>query len=277
MERPIARLRRGAAVEGLIAMLVGCIAEDYTDATDLASMLLKHGMRTAQHIGVPLDDEVVTDADAEAVALRLRTGPVRHAVSESLTTLAWVRAVCCRHVFFKYCSTFDSTVAGNVGPVADALLAVLGVGFALACPTFPLSARSVYKGYLVVGGVLLNESGMGNHPLTPMRDAHLVRVLSRQTNGTVVLVPYAVVEQGGAVIRGAMTVLAKQGWRYAIVDAINDVHLVAVLEAAAAHALIAGGSGVAMGLPATFPACCRHWRVRGGAGRIVLARDAGTA
>jgi uncharacterized protein YgbK (DUF1537 family) len=197
--------------------------------------------------------------------------------------------VCCRQALFKYYLTFDSTDAGNIGPVADSLLMALAVSFALACPAFPLNARRVYKGCLFVGGVLLNESGMGNHPLTPMRDANLVRVLSRQTNGTVGLVPYAVVEQDGTVIRGSMTVLAEQGWRYAIVDAVNDVHLVAAGEAAAAHVLITGGSGVAMGLPATFPAC---WSVigagrsrragdlggrGGGAGRIDLARDAGTA
>jgi uncharacterized protein YgbK (DUF1537 family) len=185
MERTIARLRRGAAVEGLIAMLLGCIADDYTGATDLASMLLKHGMRRAQHIGVPRADEVATDADAEAVALTLRTAPVRRTVSKSLTTLAWLRTVCCRQVLFKYCSTFDSTDAGNIGPVADALLAALAVGFAFACPAFPLNARSVYKGYVFVGGVRLNESRMANHRLTPMRDANLMRVLSRQTNGTV--------------------------------------------------------------------------------------------
>jgi uncharacterized protein YgbK (DUF1537 family) len=251
MERTIARLRCGAAAERLIAMLLDCIADDYTGATDLASMLLKHGMRPAQHIGTPHADEVVTDADAEAVALAVRTAPVRQAVSESLTTLAWLCAVCCRQVFFKYCSTFDSTGAGNTGPVANALLAALAVGLALACPAFPLNARSVYKSYLFVGGVLLNESRMGNHPLTPMRDANLVRVLSRQTNGTVGLAPYVLVEEGGAVIRGAMTALAEQGWRYANVDAINDVHLVVAGEAAAARALITGGYDIAMGLLTT--------------------------
>jgi uncharacterized protein YgbK (DUF1537 family) len=147
---------------------------------------------------------------------------------------------------------FDSTNEGNIGPVADALLTAVGVGFAPACPASSLNVRSVNKGHLFVGSVLLDESGMENHPLTPMRDANLVRVLSRQTNGTVVLVLYAVVEQGRAVIRGAMTAPAEQGWRYAVLDAVNYVHLVAVGEAATAHALITGGSGVAMGLPANF-------------------------
>jgi uncharacterized protein YgbK (DUF1537 family) len=201
---------------------------------------------------VPREDEAAPEADAVVVALKSRTAPPRQALSESLAALDWLRRAGCRQVFFKYCSTFDSTDAGNIGPVADALLAALGSGFALACPAFPLNARSVYQGYLFVGGVLLNESGMENHPLTPMRDANLVRVLSRQTDGTVGLVPYAVVEQGAAAIRGAMTALAEQGRRYAIVDAVSDLHLVAIGEAAAAHALITGGSGVAMGLPANF-------------------------
>jgi 3-dehydrotetronate 4-kinase len=250
MGRTIAHFRGSIAVEGLIDMLLGCIADDYTGATDLASMLVKHGMRTVQYIGMTPADEVVTDADAEVVTLKLPAATVRRAASESVTTLAGLRAAGCRQAVLKYCSTFDSTDAGNIGLVADALPEALGVGFALACPAFPLNVCSVYKGYLFVGGVLLNESGLENHPLTPMRDADLVRVLSRQPNGTVGLVPYAVVEQGGAVIRGAMTALAEQGWRYAIVDSVNDVHLVAVGKVAAAHALITGGSGVAMGLPA---------------------------
>jgi uncharacterized protein YgbK (DUF1537 family) len=235
-------------------MLLGCIADDFTGATDLASMLVKHGMRTVQCIGVPRADEPAPDVDAVVVALKSRTAPVRQAVSESLAALDWLRAAGCRQVFFKYCSTFDSTDDGNIGPVADALLAALGSGFALACPAFPANARSVYQGHLFVGSVLLNESGMENHPLTPMKDANLVRVLSRQTDGTVGLVPYAVVEQGAAVVRATMASLAEQGRRYAIVDAVSDAHLLTIGEAAASHALITGGSGVAMGLPANFRA-----------------------
>ena len=235
-------------------MLLGCIADDFTGATDLASMLVKNGMRTVQCIGVPREGETAPDADAVVVALKSRTAPVRQAVSESLAALSWLLAGGCRQVFFKYCSTFDSTDAGNIGPVADALLNALGSGFALACPAFPANARSVYQGHLFVGSVLLNESGMENHPLTPMRDANLVRVLSRQTDGTVGLVPYAVVEQGAVAIRATMAALAEQGRRYAIVDAVSDAHLLAIGEAAAGHALITGGSGVAMGLGANFRA-----------------------
>jgi 3-dehydrotetronate 4-kinase len=233
-------------------MLLGAIADDFTGATDLASMLVRGGMRTMQLIGLPRPGEPVPDADAVVVALKSRTAPVKQAVEESLAALTWLRDAGCRQFFFKYCSTFDSTDAGNIGPVADALIAALGCGFALACPAFPANARSVYQGHLFVGGTLLNESGMEHHPLTPMTDANLVRVLSRQTDGTVGLVPYATVEQGAMAIRQAMTALKEQGRRYAIVDAVSDSHLLAIGEAAEHHALITGGSGVAMGLPANF-------------------------
>ncbi|HET7880834.1 MAG TPA: 3-oxo-tetronate kinase [Acetobacteraceae bacterium] len=233
-------------------MLLGAIADDFTGATDLCSMLVRGGMRTVQLIGVPRPEDAAPDADAVVVALKSRTAPVKQAVDESLAALAWLRAGGCRQFFFKYCSTFDSTDAGNIGPVADALVAALGCGFALACPAFPANARSVYQGHLFVGSMLMNESGMEHHPLTPMTDANLVRVLSRQTDGTVGLVPFATVEQGAIAIRQAMTALKEQGRRYAIVDAVSDLHLTAIGEAAEPHALITGGSGVAMGLPGNF-------------------------
>jgi uncharacterized protein YgbK (DUF1537 family) len=233
-------------------MLLGAIADDFTGATDLCSMLVRGGMRTVQLIGVPGRDDPVPDADAVVVALKSRTAPVRQAVTESLQALDWLRTAGCRQFFFKYCSTFDSTDEGNIGPVADTLVDALGSGFALACPAFPTNARTVYQGHLFVGGALLNESGMENHPLTPMTDANLVRVLSRQTDGTVGLVPFTTVDQGAQAIRRAMTALKEQGRRYAIVDAITDAHLMSIGEAAAGHALITGGSGVAMGLPENF-------------------------
>ena len=232
--------------------LLGCIADDFTGATDLASMLVKNGMRAVQVIGVPEAGAPVPEADAIIVALKSRTAPVRQAVGESLAALAWLKSAGCSQFFFKYCSTFDSTDAGNIGPVADALVEALGCGFALACPAFPVNGRSVYMGHLFVGGVLLNESGMEKHPLTPMTDANLVRVLGRQTEGTVGLVPYATVDQGAAAIRKAMTGLKEQGRRYAIVDAVSDAHLQAIGEAAENHALITGGSGIAIGLPENF-------------------------
>jgi uncharacterized protein YgbK (DUF1537 family) len=199
-------------------------------------------------------DGAVPDADAVVIALKSRTSPVAEAIGDSLAALRWLQAAGCRQVFQKYCSTFDSTDAGNIGPVADALVAALGCGFALACPAFPANNRSVFQGHLFVGTALLNESGMEHHPLTPMRDANLVRVLSHQTEGTVGLVPWATVSQGAQAIRRAMGALKEQGRRYAIVDAITEADLMAIGEAAAGHALITGGSGVAMGLPANFRA-----------------------
>jgi uncharacterized protein YgbK (DUF1537 family) len=233
-------------------MLLGAIADDFTGATDLCSMLVRGGMRTVQLIGVPSPDLPAPDADAVVVALKSRTAPAREAVAESLAALRWLQAAGAHQYFFKYCSTFDSTAQGNIGPVADALVDALGSGFALACPAFPTNARTVYQGHLFVGGALLNESGMEHHPLTPMTDANLVRVLSAQTEGTVGLVPFVTVDQGANAIRDAITQLKERGRRYAIVDAISDAHLLAIGEAAANHALVTGGSGVAMGLPANF-------------------------
>jgi uncharacterized protein YgbK (DUF1537 family) len=232
--------------------LLGCIADDFTGATDLAAMLVNGGMRTVQVIGVPAPGDAAPDADAIVIALKSRTAPVSAAVGESLAALAWLQAAGCRQFFFKYCSTFDSTEEGNIGPVADALVAALDCGFALACPAFPANNRSVFQGHLFVGSALLSESGMENHPLTPMTDSNLVRVLGRQSSGSVGLVPFATVERGPATIRAAMTALKEQGRRYAIVDAVSDAHLHAIGEAAAAHALITGGSGVAIGLPENF-------------------------
>ena len=233
-------------------MLLGAIADDFTGATDLCSMLVRGGMRTVQLIGVPSPCLAVPEADAVVVALKSRTAPVRQAVNDSLAGLKWLQAAGARQFFFKYCSTFDSTDHGNIGPVADALVGALDCGFALVCPAFPTNARTIYQGHLFVGGSLLNESGMEHHPLTPMTDANLVRVLSPQTEGTVGLVPFVTVDQGANAIRDAMTALKERGRRYAVLDAITDAHLVAIGEAAAAHALITGGSGVAMGLPENF-------------------------
>ena len=235
-----------------MTVILGCIADDFTGATDLASTLVRGGMRTVQLIGIP--DGEPPDSDAIVVALKSRTTPAAEAVAESLAAFRWLQTAGCRQFFQKYCSTFDSTEAGNIGPVADALLQALGAGFALACPAFPANNRSVFQGHLFVGQALLSESGMEHHPLTPMRDPNLVRVLSRQTDGTVGLVPWAVVSQGAQAIRRAMGTLKEQGRRYAIVDAITEADLIAIGEAASAHALITGGSGVAMGLPATYRA-----------------------
>jgi hypothetical protein len=231
-------------------LLLGCIADDFTGATDLANTLVKGGMTAVQVIGVPTGP--LPEADAVIIALKSRTAPVGEAVAQSLAACDALLAAGAKQIFWKYCSTFDSTDHGNIGPVADALLKRLGSGFALACPAFPTNGRTIYLGHLFVGNALLNESGMENHPLTPMTDANLVRVLGRQTDGAVGLVSFTTVEQGAAATRQAMMRLAEQGRRYAIVDAVTDQHLLAIGEAAAQHALITGGSGVAMGLPENF-------------------------
>lgn len=231
-------------------LLLGCIADDFTGATDLANTLVKGGMSAVQVIGVP--DGPLPDADAVIIALKTRTAPVGAAVAQSLAACDALVAAGAKQLFWKYCSTFDSTDAGNIGPVGDALLKRLGSGFAIACPAFPTNGRTIYLGHLFVGGVLLNESGMQDHPLTPMTDPNLVRVLSRQTDGGVGLVPFNTVELGATAIRREMTRLADAGRRWAIVDAVTDAHLMAIGEAVAPHALVSGGSGVAMGLPENF-------------------------
>jgi uncharacterized protein YgbK (DUF1537 family) len=217
-------------------------------------MLVQHGMRTTQLIGVPDGQDAATGAETDAVvvALKSRAAPVRDAVQQSLRALDWLRGAGCRQFFFKYCSTFDSTDEGNIGPVADALIDTLDCGFALACPAVPTNGRTVYQGHLFVGQTLLNESGMESHPVTPMRDASLVRMLSRQTEGTVGLVGFSTVEKGPEAIRLALTALKEQGRRYAIVDALTDRHLYEIGEAAATQTLITGGSGIAMGLAQNF-------------------------
>jgi uncharacterized protein YgbK (DUF1537 family) len=230
--------------------LLGCIADDFTGATDLASTLVRHGMRAVQVIGVP--DGPLPEADAVIVALKSRTIPASEAVAQSLAACDALLAAGAKQILFKYCSTFDSTEEGNIGPVAEALMKRLGAGFAIACPAFPTNGRTIYQGHLFVGGNLLNESGMEKHPLTPMTDANLVRVLGRQAQSGVGLIPFGVVEQGAAAIRREMARLSESGRALAIADAVTDAHLMALGEASAEHALITGGSGIAMGLPENF-------------------------
>ena len=232
-------------------MLLGCIADDFTGATDLASTLVRQGMRTVQVIGVP---DTVPDADAVVVALKSRTAPVNDAVAWSLAACDKLLGAGAKQIFWKYCSTFDSTSVGNIGPVADALMKRLDAGMAIFCPAFPTNGRTLFQGHLFVGSALLSESGMEQHPLTPMTDANLVRVLTAQTAHGVGLVPFTTVEQGAGAIRAALTRLSDQGRRCAIVDAVTDAHLLAIGEAVALHPLVTGGSGVAMGLPANFRA-----------------------
>ncbi|MCG6875683.1 MAG: four-carbon acid sugar kinase family protein [Betaproteobacteria bacterium] len=231
-------------------MLLGTIADDYTGATDLANMLVRGGMRTVQLLGVPR--ESAPDADAVVVALKSRTIAPHDAVAQSLAALEWLRKAQARQLFFKYCSTFDSTERGNIGPVADALMSALGTDFTIACPAFPENGRTIFRGHLFVGDVLLSESGMKDHPLTPMTDANLVRVLQRQTARRVGLVRHDTVAAGDAAIRARFDALREEGTGIAIVDAVSDADLHAIGAACADLPLVTGGSGVAIGLPDNF-------------------------
>jgi uncharacterized protein YgbK (DUF1537 family) len=226
---------------------LGCIADDFTGATDLANNLVRAGMRAVQTIGVP--EGPAPEADAVVVALKSRTIPAADAVAQSLQALRWLRAQGARQFYFKVCSTFDSTPRGNIGPVAEALLQELGASFCCVTPAFPENARTVYKGHLFVGDVLLSDSGMRNHPLTPMTDANLVRVLQAQSQGQVALVDHRVVRGGAAPIHARLRQLQDEGVRFAVVDALDNEDLMHLGRAITDHPLVVAGSGVAIGLP----------------------------
>lgn len=232
-------------------LLLGCIGDDVTGSTDLANTLVRNGMRTVQLLGVPDDNADVPDADAIVIALKSRTAPVKDAVAESLAARRWLQNRDAKQLYFKYCSTFDSTDQGNIGPVADALLDGIG-SFTVVCPAFPENKRTIYKGHLFVGDLLLSDSPMRNHPLTPMTDASLVRVLARQTAGKVGLLELNIVKQGASAVRAAMQQLISNGFRYAVLDATEDAHLMILGEACRDLPLITGGSGMALGLPENF-------------------------
>lgn len=233
--------------------LLGCIADDFTGATDLANMLVRGGMRTVQSIGIPSSEVAAgLDADAIVIALKSRTIPVAEAVEQSLAALAWLREQGCEQFFFKYCSTFDSTAAGNIGQVSEALLAALGSDFTLACPAFPENGRTIFRGHLFVQDQLLNESGMQHHPLTPMTDANLVRVLQSQTGLNVGLLRYDTIAQGAEQVRQRIAELRVQGVGMAIADALSDRDLYTLGTACADLPLLTGGSGLALGLPENF-------------------------
>ncbi len=234
-----------------MSIKLGCIADDFTGATDLANNLVRAGMRTVQTIGIPgapLRDE----ADAVVVALKTRTLPAAEAVAQSLQALQWLQAQGAEQIYFKYCSTFDSTPTGNIGPVTDALMSRLDTAFTIATPAFPDNKRTVFKGYLFAGDVLLNESGMQHHPLTPMTDPNLVRVLSAQTSRRVGLIDYAVVARGSDAIRARIQELMAQGIEIAIIDAVSNDDLLALGPALRGMPLVTAGSGVAIGLPGNW-------------------------
>ena len=241
-------------------VLLGVIADDFTGATDVAGMLVQAGMETLLTIGVPpLGDDVgaALDADAVVVALKSRTVAPADAVRESLAALARLQAAGCKRFYFKVCSTFDSTPRGNIGPVAEALLAALGSDFTIACPAFPENGRSVYRGHLFVGDALLSDTGMKDHPLTPMSDANLVRWLQAQTVLKVGLLRQDAVAAGVDAVTSRIAALRGEGVRIAIADAISNADLCTLAAACADLPLLVAGSGVALGLPVAYAA--RGW------------------
>ena len=227
-------------------MILGCIADDFTGAGDIACTLAREGMRTS--LVTDLAALEGNSADAGVVALKSRSIPVEQAVEQSLAALAALQRAGCRQIVFKYCSTFDSTPVGNIGPVAEALAEALGARAVVVCPAFPANGRTVYQGTLFVGDRPMAESGMRDHPITPMTDSDIRRWLSRQCKGDVAHVPHQIVRQGSAAIASALA----SRETLTVVDAISDDDLRAIGKAVRDDPLVTGGSGIALELPANF-------------------------
>ncbi len=243
---------------------IGIIADDFTGATDIGNSFVRSGMRCTLTIGVPQSDEPFTETDALVVALKTRSIPREDAVRQSLHACSWLQKQGVHVYYFKYCSTFDSTAEGNIGPVIDALVDMLGIRQTVVAPAFPENHRTVYQGHLFVGDRLLHESGMEHHPLTPMKDANLVRFLSTQTPASIGLIPYSVISAGSDAIRNRIKELQNQQPTYMVADSLDNHNLAALAEAVADFTLITGGSGLAEQLPAVYE------RI----GAITLRRDA---
>jgi uncharacterized protein YgbK (DUF1537 family) len=237
-----------------MTLKLGCIADDFTGGTDLANNLVRAGMRTVQVIGVPDAAAPIPEADAVVVALKSRTAPVADAVAQSLAAARWLRAQGATQIYFKVCSTFDSTPKGNIGPVTEALMDELDADFVVVTPAFPENGRTIFKGHLFVGDLLLSDSSMKNHPLTPMTDANLVRVMQAQlaapAGRRVGLIDYRCVVQGAAAIGQRIAALRAEGVTLAVVDGLGDDDLRALATASAPLRLVVAGSGLAIGIPA---------------------------
>jgi 3-dehydrotetronate 4-kinase len=248
---------------------LGCIADDFTGATDLANNLVRSGMRVLQYMGTPNAESAhADDADAIVIALKSRTIEPSLAVAQSIAASRWLCARGAEQIYFKYCSTFDSTPKGNIGPVLDALLEELGSDFAISTPAFPDNGRTVFMGHLFVGDVPLHESGMRNHPLTPMTDSNLVRVLQAQTKHKVGLVPYALIAKGSQATQERFDRLKADGIKHAIADAVSNGDLMTLGKSLTGHRLVSGGSGVAIGLP-------QNWSIAPNAASAELPRATG--
>ena len=257
--------------------ILGAIADDFTGATDLAGLLARSGMPVSLRIGVP-GTPPGNSAAVEVIALKTRAAPVGRAVAEARAALAWLKAAGASRFYWKYCSTFDSTPQGNIGPVAEALLADLDASQTIYCPAFPENGRRVFMGHLFVGRQLLAESPMKDHPLTPMRDSNLMRLLAPQVGGAVDLLDHAIVAQGAEAVRSALDVFAARGIAHIVADAIGMDDLEAIAAGAAHLPLLTGGSALAMPLPALYRAAglldvdmSRQARPRVGSGTVILS------
>lgn len=224
-------------------MKIGVIADDFTGATDIAGFLVKNGVKTVQIIDRPEGDADVS-AEAFVVSLKSRSCDPRQAIRMSLDALEWLLQQGCDKIYFKYCSTFDSTSEGNIGPVGDAILERMGEKITVVCPALPVNGRTLYKGYLFVHDTLLNESGMRDHPLNPMKDAKISRVLGSQSSGKVGEIHYEVIEKGPDAIREKLNELKVKGCRYVVVDTLDDSHLSCIAQATAELKVYTGGSGL---------------------------------
>jgi uncharacterized protein YgbK (DUF1537 family) len=231
-----------------VTLALGCIADDYTGASDLANTLTRCGLRTVQTIGVPSDDLKLPEVDAVVVSLKSRSIEASQAVAKSRAAEKWLRGRGASHVLFKICSTFDSTDAGNIGPVMDALRADSGEVIVLVTPAFPETGRTVYQGNLFVGSVPLNESPLKDHPLNPMHDSNLVRVLARQSKTKVGLVDLAAIARGADAVRAHLADLVAKGFGAAIADAVFERDLETIGTVALDHRLSVGASGIGLGL-----------------------------
>ena len=236
-------------------MKLGIIGDDFTGSSDIANNLKKSGMQVSMYAGVPnlLPEETKKEqTDAAVIALKTRTAPIEDAIRESLEALSWLKDCGCEQFIFKYCSTFDSTKEGNIGPVTDAIMEKLNTDFTIACPSFPDAGRTVYFGHMFVNGKPLNESGMENHPLTPMTDHNLVRWLGYQTKNNVGLVDSQTISEGENSVKDKRENLKKNGYKYAIIDTIKNDDFDIICNAVKNLPLLTGGSGIALGLPKIY-------------------------
>ncbi|RRZ95931.1 3-oxo-tetronate kinase [Erwinia sp. 198] len=238
-------------------MRLGVIADDFTGATDIASFLTQNGLATIQFNGVPERQESLA-AQAIVISLKSRSCPVEQAVEQSLTALRWLREQGCDRFYFKYCSTFDSTEKGNIGPVTDALMYELGETQTAICPALPVNGRTVYQGHLFVGEQLLSESGMRHHPVTPMTDSNLLRLMARQAKGKAGLIAAATLDRGAEAVREKLSELKAAGVTYVVLDALSEQHLLTQGEALREMRLVTGGSGLAIGLARQWATTQNH-------------------